>query len=95
MSPSLAIGFFFITLAQTKPDAGMWPILMARTVSVTLFGAVALARRISIRPSARMVALTVVCGVIDMLANVLYLLAAREGPLSIVVTSAEADRSTA
>jgi drug/metabolite transporter (DMT)-like permease len=64
----------------------MWPILMARTVSVTLFGAVAIARRISVRMSTQMAVLALVCGVIDMLANVFYLLAAREGPLSIVVT---------
>jgi drug/metabolite transporter (DMT)-like permease len=30
--------------------------------------------------------LAILCGVIDMLANALYLLAAREGPLSVVVT---------
>jgi drug/metabolite transporter (DMT)-like permease len=86
LASGVLIGFFFLTLAQTKSDAGMWPIVMARTVSVTLFGAVAIAGRISIRMPAQMVLLTIVCGVIDMLANVLYLLAAREGPLSVVVT---------
>jgi drug/metabolite transporter (DMT)-like permease len=86
LASGVLIGFFFLTLAQTKPDAGMWPILMARTVSVTLFSLVAIVGRISVRMSARMAVLTVVGGVIDMLANVLYLLAAREGPLSVVVT---------
>jgi drug/metabolite transporter (DMT)-like permease len=32
------------------------------------------------------VSLAMVCGIIDMAANALYLLAARQGPLSIVVT---------
>jgi drug/metabolite transporter (DMT)-like permease len=86
LASGILIGFFFLTLAQTKPNAGMWPILMARTVSVTLFGAVAMARRISLRMPARMAGLTLLCGAIDMFANVLYLLAAREGPLSVVVT---------
>jgi len=86
LASGVLIGFFFLTLARTRSDAGMWPILVARTVSVTLFGAVATAGRISIRMPARMAALAIVCGVIDMLANALYLLAAREGPLSIVVT---------
>jgi drug/metabolite transporter (DMT)-like permease len=86
LASGVAIGFFFLTLAQTRSDAGMWPILVARLVSVTLFGAVAIVGRISIRMPARMALLATVCGVIDMLANALYLVAAREGPLSIVVT---------
>jgi uncharacterized membrane protein len=86
LASGVAIGFFFLTLAQTRSEAGMWPILVARLVSVTLFGLVAVAGRISIRMAARMAALAIVCGVIDMLANALYLVAARQGPLSIVVT---------
>jgi drug/metabolite transporter (DMT)-like permease len=34
----------------------------------------------------RVAALVIACGLVDMLANALYLLAARQGPLSIVVT---------
>jgi drug/metabolite transporter (DMT)-like permease len=86
LASGVAIGFFFLTLAQTRSDAGMWPILVARLVSVTLFGTVAIAGRIPVRMSAPMALLAIVCGVIDMLANALYLLAARQGPLSIVVT---------
>lgn len=86
LASGVLIGFFFLTLARTGSDAGMWPIVVARLVSVTLFTIVALSRRISIRMPAQLAILALVCGVIDMLANVLYLLAAREGPLSIVVT---------
>jgi drug/metabolite transporter (DMT)-like permease len=86
LASGVAIGFFFLTLAQTRSEAGMWPILVARLFSVTLFAAVAIARGISIRMPARVAALVIACGVIDMLANALYLLAARQGPLSIVVT---------
>lgn len=86
LASGVMIGFFFLTLARTEPDAGMWPILVARLVSVTLFAAVALSRRISIRMPQRMAVLALVCGVIDMLANALYLVAARQGPLSVVVT---------
>lgn len=86
LASGVAIGFFFLTLAQTGSDAGMWPILVARLVSVTLFGTVAVARGLSIRMPGRMAMLALVCGGIDMLANALYLLAAREGQLSIVVT---------
>src|SRR4051812_28248849 len=29
----VAIGFFFLSLAQTRPGAGMWPIVVSRTLS--------------------------------------------------------------
>jgi len=64
----------------------MWPLLVARSASVTLFGGVAIAGRRSLRIPARVFGLAAVCGVIDMLANALYLLAAQQGPLSLVVT---------
>jgi len=56
---------------------------------VTLFGAAAAAAagRRSLRLPG-VLALTLACGVMDMSANALYLLAARSGPLSVVVTLA-------
>jgi drug/metabolite transporter (DMT)-like permease len=81
----VAIGLFFLSLAQTRPEAGMYPILASRATSVALFGLSALVGRRSLRiPGA--LALTLVCGVIDMAANALYLIAAQTGPLSVVVT---------
>jgi drug/metabolite transporter (DMT)-like permease len=86
LASGVAIGFFFLALAQTRPEAGMWPLVVSRSASVTLFGAVAIAGRRSIRMPLRAAALAVGCGIVDMLANALYLLAARQGPLSLVVT---------
>jgi uncharacterized membrane protein len=86
LASGVAIGFFFLSLAQTRSASGMWPILVARMVSVTLFGVVAIAGKKSLRMPATVAALVIVAGVIDMLANALYLLAAWQGPLSIVVT---------
>lgn len=82
----VGIGFFLLFLAQTRPAAGMWPILASRLTSVTLFGTLAAARRQSLRMPSRILGLVLVCGAVDMLANGLYLLAARAGPLSLVVT---------
>ncbi len=82
----VAIGLFLLSFAQAGPHAGMWPLLVARTVSVTIFAVMAIAGGRSIRMPPRVTALVVVAGVMDMLANALYLLATREGPLSIVVT---------
>ena len=84
----VAIGFFFLALAQTRPDAGMWPLVASRGFSVILFGAIAMAGKQSMRMPQPVAVLAAVCGVIDMLANALYLLASRDGPLSLVVTLA-------
>src|SRR5204862_163345 len=66
--------------------AGMWPLLVARTVSTTLFAVMAIAGGRSLRMPAQVTALVIFAGVMDMLANALYVLATRQGPLSIVVT---------
>jgi drug/metabolite transporter (DMT)-like permease len=83
----VAIGLFLLSLARTRPEAGMWPILVSRTVSVTLFGVAALASRQPFRVPG-LLGLALLCGVLDMTANALYLVAARTGPLSMVVTLA-------
>jgi drug/metabolite transporter (DMT)-like permease len=86
LASGVAIGFFFLTLARTGPNAGMWPLLTARMLSVVLFAAVALAGRSSFRLPPTVLALIFAGGALDMLANALYLLAARRGQLSVVVT---------
>ena len=86
VASGVAIGLFFLALARTSPDAGMWPLLFARISSVVLFAAlmVATGKRLSMpRPT---MALAITGGILDMLANVLYLLATRYGPLTLVVT---------
>jgi drug/metabolite transporter (DMT)-like permease len=82
----VAIGFFFLSLAQTAPEAGMWPILAARITSVTLFGVGAVVGKMSFRLPRPALILALGGGMVDMLANAAYLLAARDGPLSLVVT---------
>jgi drug/metabolite transporter (DMT)-like permease len=82
----IAIGFFFLSLARTSPDAGLWPLVAARSLSVTFFGVLALAGKRSLRMPGRVAALAAFGGVIDMLANALYMVAAQQGPLSTVVT---------
>ena len=84
----VAIGFFFLALARTNAAAGLWPLVAARAVSVSLFLVLAVAGRQSLRMAARPLAIVVGCGVVDMAANALYLLATRRGALSSVVTLA-------
>ena len=64
----------------------MWPLIAARGVSFALFVAIALATGKTLKMPARVATIAVTGGVLDMLANLLYLLATRHGPLSVVVT---------
>jgi drug/metabolite transporter (DMT)-like permease len=82
----VAIGFFLLTLAQTRSESGMYPLLIARSTSVTIFSLVAAASRQPVRLAQPAISLALGGGAIDMLANALYLLAARIGPLSIAAT---------
>lgn len=82
----IGVGLFLITLAQTRPEAGMWPLLTDRIASVAFFAILATVRRQSLRMPIGLAALATGGGALDMIANGLYLLAARIGPLSPVVT---------
>ena len=86
LASGIAIGLFFITLAQASADAGLWPLVAARAASSALFVLLALAARRSMRMPRSVVTIAVAGGLLDMLANVLYLLATRFGLLSMVVT---------
>lgn len=86
LASGVLIGLFFITFSRAGAGAGMWPLLAARAVSVSLFGVIALVGRQPLTLPREALWLAIACGVMDMLANALYLLASRNGPLSIVVT---------
>ena len=64
----------------------MWPLLVARAASTLLFGGAAVVAGVPLAWPPRIVTLAVVGGALDMLANAVYVLAARRGALSIVVT---------
>jgi drug/metabolite transporter (DMT)-like permease len=82
----VAIGLFYLALAETSPEAGLWPLLASRAASVTLFTAAALVAGHGLRLEAPLTRMVIGCGILDMIANALYLVASRGGPLSVVVT---------
>jgi drug/metabolite transporter (DMT)-like permease len=84
----IAIGLFFLCLARTGRDAGLWPLLVARLVSVPLFALIAVATNRSLAIPPRLALIAAAGGALDMLANLLYLIATRLGPLAVVVTLA-------
>ena len=79
-------GLFFVCLHQTGDDAGLYPLLGARLASVPLLGLLVAARREDLRGalSGRGAGVVVASGVLDMAANVLYLVALRHGLLAVV-----------
>ena len=81
----IAIGLFYLALAETSPDAGLWPLVAARAVSISLFGVALIVGRHTLRMPAPLATLVIAGGVLDMVANALYLLATRGGPLGVVV----------
>jgi drug/metabolite transporter (DMT)-like permease len=84
----VAVGVFFLCLARTSENAGIWPLIAGRSVSVPLFVAMAAISGNSVRLERRVAGTAIGCGTLDMLANALYLVATREGPLSLVATLA-------
>jgi drug/metabolite transporter (DMT)-like permease len=88
LASGVAIGLFFLALARTSAAAGLWPLFASRGLSMLVFGAIAAAGFQGFRLDRKVFKIAVACGVVDMLANALYLLASRGGPLSVVVTLA-------
>lgn len=86
LASGVSIGLFFLALARTSAAAGLWPLLVARACSVALFVAFGLASGRSLQLRRPIAAIAIAGGILDMLANLLYLLAARQGPLTLVVT---------
>ena len=75
-------GWMFVCLDRTSEDSGMWPLLAARIASISIAAIVIGARRTGrVR---RVPALALWAGLFDMGANVLFLLANREGLLTLV-----------
>src|SRR6478672_4809110 len=84
----ISIGIFFLSLARTNSAAGLWPLIAARIASIALFGLIALVARQTLRMSISAGITASTGGALDMAANCCYMIAARIGPLSIVVTLA-------
>lgn len=84
LAAGAAFGVVFIALDATGDDAGAWPLLGARGTSVALLVAVARTRRLSLLPAAGTAVAVVGAGIFDVGANALYLVATREGLLSLV-----------
>lgn len=79
-------GLFFVCLHGTGDDAGLHPLLAARMASVPLLGLLVATRGDGLRSAltGRGLTIVIVSGVLDMTANILFLVALRHGMLAVV-----------
>ncbi|MFG1945129.1 EamA family transporter [Nonomuraea sp. NPDC048826] len=84
LAAGAGFGGFFVLLSMASPDTGLWPLAGARISSIGLVLLLALATRRTLRPVSGSLRVIAAAGVLDMAANVLYLLAQRQGMLSLV-----------
>lgn len=82
------VGLFLVALQRTPAAAGLWPLVAARFVSISLFAVAAFVVRQTMFMPRPAVITAVAGGSLDMIANVLYLLAVRQGQLSVIATLA-------
>lgn len=89
LASGVAFGLFFILLDNAGDDTGMWPLLGVRAGSMATIALALVLSHGWDRPPRSSAAIIVGSGLLDVSANLLYLLAAREGLLSIaaVLTS--------
>lgn len=84
LAAGVSFGLFYLFLDATPADSGLWPLVSARLVGllpVVVFTVVTGRSLIVSRAAAR---LTVLSGLTDIAANALFLLATRQGLLSLV-----------
>ncbi len=89
LGAGVAFGLFYICLAQTHRDAGLFPLVGSRVGSIALLAAAALIARQPIQPLPGTVPIISFAGALDMSANALFISAAHSGLIAIaaVLTS--------
>ncbi len=80
---SAGFGGFVILVSRTAPESGIWPVIAARCVSVGIVLAVNAAKREAGLPARESLPWAVGAGILDMGANMLFLLSTRLGYLSL------------
>lgn len=85
LAAGVAFGLFFVLISRPATDTGLWPVAGARVASLAVMVAIAVGARRRLLPARPALPLVLASGVADMSANVLFLLASREGLL--VITS--------
>jgi drug/metabolite transporter (DMT)-like permease len=80
----VGFGLFYVLLERSPVDSGLWPLLGMRISLVGLLGLLVVVRRLPVRMPAGMGPSLLALGVVNTMADLLFLLATREGLLSLV-----------
>lgn len=88
VASGVAFGMFFVFITRTTPTSGLWPLAILRAASLIFVAAIARLRGASMGAPGRVRPALVAVGVGDMGANILFLLGARSGLLSLVAVVA-------
>ncbi|MEO9138764.1 MAG: DMT family transporter [Jatrophihabitans sp.] len=85
----LGFGLYFVFLARAGDNSGLWPLVISRLADAAVIVPIAFARGAFVRVGRQMLGIVVLAGACDALANMCFLLASREGLLSLasVLTS--------
>jgi len=84
----VAIGAFYVCIHQASAAAGLWPLVAARTVSLSVLVATTRVRRLPLRVPAAVAVTAGAAGALDIVANACYVMAVHQGLLSVVATLA-------
>jgi drug/metabolite transporter (DMT)-like permease len=77
-------GLFFVLLDQTAHDSGLWPVVAVRAGAIGVGLPFLLVRRLPVVPARGTRGWVLLAGTGDILANILYLTAVRDGVLTVV-----------
>jgi uncharacterized membrane protein len=81
-----AFGLVYIILGNVSDDAGLWPVVAMRVTSIPFMTLVMLGARRRPTEAKGHLGVVLASGILDSTANALYLVAVREGMMSIVAT---------
>ncbi len=84
IAAGVGFGVFFIFLGQTPEEVGLWPLVPARITSVAAMSIVTVMTGVGLRVERSLYGGILVAGAGDMTANMLFLVAAQTGLLSVV-----------
>ena len=79
----VSFGLFFIAFAGTSQEAGLWPLVAARVLTIPLATAFAIISRTAVRPRGSTVRFVAGVGAFDVTATIALALALQRGPLAV------------
>ncbi|MCC6348802.1 MAG: DMT family transporter [Candidatus Eisenbacteria bacterium] len=86
VASGLFVGGFLVCIGRIPAGSGLWPLALARAVGTVALSLALLARRGEARVPRGLWPAIAGCGAFDVTANLLYWLAARHGPRSLMAT---------